>query len=214
MNAALLAVALGGMLMQPWGSHLHGASRVLLMGLPTCGKSHHARALTADAARCLFYDVAGDDYAAPGRLDVTVRELERFPGLLDDEFCRLRVVPEADDGPGYAAEVSRLVALLWDARDIVAVFDEVGDYRAEAERTLNRLFRRGRHQGIATLLVSQFATDFPKTCRRAASDVYAVGQKHPHELKALADVYGEDFAARVAAWRKYEPPVTWRISEV
>lgn len=215
MNALLaLALVLPVIPYSPHGSRLHYASRVLVMGLPTTGKTMFARdALTADAHRCVYYDPA-DDYSAPGRLDVTAAELERWPDFLRDPHCRIVVKPQADDAKGMAAEVRTVLSLAWEARDLVLLFDEVGDYRKEAERDLNKLVRRGRHQGIASVLVSQFATDFPRTCRRAASTVYVFAQKDPLELETLARSYGADFAARAAAWRRYDPPATWRDSEI
>lgn len=213
MNATV-ALALAVSLMQPWGSHLDGETRVLIMGLPTCGKTEWAKKLTADAYRCAWFDVA-DDYSAPGRLDVTIPELERWPGLLDDPHCRIVVKPQADDEKGLAKEARAFISLAFEAGDLVAVLDEVGDYGKWCAGPLSKLVRRGRHRGIASVLVSQFATDFPKTCRRAASEVYVFKQAHVDDLAALAKQYGgPNFAARVAAWRKYEPPATWRLSEV
>jgi len=210
-NVALL-LALAGTLMQPWGSHLKGNARVLIMGLPECGKTTFARTLTADAFRAVFFDPAGD-YSAPGRLDVTLAELQKWPGLLDDPHARIVVKPQADDERGLAAEARVLINLAFEAGDLVLVLDEVGDYGKHAAGPLSKLVRRGRHEGIASVLVSQFATDFPKTCRRAASDVYGFLQKHPDDLAALEHVYGPAFSARVASWRKYEPPAAWHISE-
>lgn len=210
MNGVALAVAL----MSAHGPYLHGASRVLIGGLPTCGKTEHAKKLTRESWRALWYSPQPEDFRAPGRLFVTVDELERYPDLLADPHTRIVVDPRGDDGKSQAEEVGVLVRLLFEARDIACVFDEVGDYRREAERDLNRLFRRGRHSGIASVLVSQFATDFPLTCRRAASDVFVFAQKHKAELDALAETYGEDFAEQCRRWRKYEPPATWNLSEV
>lgn len=200
---------------QPWGPHLSGSSRVVILGLPESGKSTLVESLTRDAHRAIFFDAGGDDYAKPGRLVLTAAELAHYPRLLSDPHLRLVIRPEGRDGKELAAEVHTLLETLglWQRpppkRNLVLALDEVGDYRAWAEHDLKTIFRRGRHLGIGIVLASQFATDIPLTSRRAASHMYCLAQSHRAELDALEADYGEQFAADVAAWRHYQPPVTW-----
>ncbi|MBS2026188.1 MAG: hypothetical protein JST92_27620, partial [Deltaproteobacteria bacterium] len=98
MNALALALVVAVM-PQPWGSQLHGASRVIVLGLPTCGKSVLAEKLASDAHRALFYTPT-EDYAAPGRLVLKPRELLRWPKLLEDPHARIVVHAEAEDEEG------------------------------------------------------------------------------------------------------------------
>lgn len=200
---------------QPWGPHLSGSSRVVILGLPESGKSTLVEKLTADAHRVIFFDAGGDDYDKPGRLVLSVAELAKYPAFLNDPHCRIVIRPRARDGAGLAEECHSLLDTLglWQRppprRNLIVAFDEVGDYRQWAEHDLKVAFRRARHLAIGVILASQFATDIPLTSRRAASHVYCLAQSHRVELDALAKDYGEDFAARVEAWRHYEPPVEW-----
>lgn len=198
------------------------------MGEPMSGKSTLAEKLTADAHRVLYFDLCGD-YDKPGRLVVTIDELEKWPELLDDRHSRVVVAVQGDDEKSIAAEALRTlqacelagadfdrarkagpgVSVRSKSAGRVVVFDEVGDYRRYAESTLNRLFRRGRHYGLVPILASQVATDFPLTCRRLASHVSCLAQSHDGELEALEQIYGADFATRVRAWRHFQPPVLW-----
>ncbi len=208
MSPLLLILALA--MPQPWGQ-LKPTDKVLILGLPTSGKSTLAEKLVSDAHRVCWFDPAGD-YSRPGRLTLSPAELERWPQLLDDPHLRLVIEPETEEERDLGAEfktVSTLVRHAGDKRGLVLVADEVGDYRAGAEGRINWWFRRGRHHNVATVLVSQVATDIPLKARKLASRVYCLAQEHPGELDALEEVYGHDFRVRVEAWRKYDAPVEW-----
>lgn len=207
----IASLALVFCMSQPWGI-LSGTTRGIVLGEPTTGKSFLAEQLTRAAFRVVWFDVSGDDYNRPGRAVLTVSELERWPVMLDDPHARIVIAPRGDDAASLTAELDRVLSVfgLWQRpppqRNLVFVCDEVGDYRESAEQTLNALFRRGRHLGIGSLLVSQVATDIPLTCRRLASDVWSLGQAYPKDIDALASTYGEDFADRVRHWRKHRSP--------
>ena len=194
---------------QPWGLDLTAGSREIVLGVPRTGKSTYAERLVSTAWRVVWFTPT-DDYRAPGRLVVSVDELEEFPALLDDPHCRIVVEPKGEDSAELAAEVKRLVVLCRKARDLVLVLDEVGDYSKHADGLLKALFRKVRHHGLAVVLVSQVATDIPLTCRRVASRCVCFLQEHPAELTELAKVYGDAFAAQVASWRPFDPPAIWR----
>lgn len=194
---------------------LTGYERIVVLGEPTCGKSTIAEALALRSERALFFDCGGDDYTAPGRLVLSPAELARHPSFLDDPHARIVVVPEGGDARELSAELDTVLTTvgLWrkpaPIRDMAIVLDEVGDYRAASEGLLNKLFRWSRHMKVSAILVSQVATDIPKTCRRIASHAVCVGQSHPDDLDALAEVYKQPYADSVALWRKYDPPVVW-----
>ncbi|MHB1843227.1 MAG: hypothetical protein ACYCWW_00150 [Deltaproteobacteria bacterium] len=198
------------LVMQPWGTLEH-TDRIVILGLPTSGKTWLAERLVAPAWRVVWFDPAGD-YGKPGRVEVTPDELERWPRLVNDPHLRLVVTPQGETGRELAEDLTRVTNIVRKKGDLVFVADEVGDYRVYAEGRLGWLFRRGRHDGIATVLVSQVGTDIPLTCRKTASRVYCLAQHHPDELQKLAAIYGEAYAARVAAWQKYDPPIVWSMS--
>jgi len=194
-----------------FGPYLTAESRVLVMGLPRYGKTTLIRdVLTRDAYRVIYHDITGHDYAAPGRLVLTIDELEANESLLDAEFVRIVVVARHPGDPDYlTTEVRRIVRLLAVTGDIVAVFDEAGAHERKTEKVLNNLFARGGHYGIATIISSQKATDISLGARINASDAYCFGQHHPKELEALYNAYGDLFAQAVANLRKRDPPVHW-----
>lgn len=197
---------------QPWGPDLTKTSRVVILGAPHTGKTTTIERITADAWRVVWFSPAWDDFDRPGRLVLSVRELERWPVLLRDEHARIVVRPEGDAPDELADEVRRLTRLVSAAKNLIVVFDEVGDYKGipDADKALTRLFRRGRHDGVATILSSQVPTDIPKTCRRIASHVYCTLLERRAELAELSGDFGDDFAARVAAWTPYQAPALWR----
>lgn len=192
-------------------------AREIVMGLPGTGKTHHATALVAHAWRCLFFSPVWEEHAVAGRAVVTVSELERYQGLLDDPHARLviRTVEETDYG--LASELSKVRNLVRNATKRKAspggftiLCDEVGDYKIAGESILISMFRRSRHDNTAIVFVSQLATDFPFRVRKMASRCACFGQEHPRELSELASVYGQDYATAVAAWEPRTPPIEWR----
>jgi hypothetical protein len=207
----LLGLAL--LMPQPWGQLAKG-DKIVILGVPLSGKSTLAEKIVAGAWRVVWFDPAGD-YGKPGRLSLSPAELERWPRLLDDDHARIVINPKGETDRELGDEflaVTNLVRKAGDKQGLIFVADEVGDYRAGAEGRINWLFRRGRHHGIVPILVSQVATDIPLKSRKLASQVYCLQQDHVDELKELARVYGDDYAHRVQAWRKYDPPVVWSNS--
>lgn len=207
--ALVLLALLGSPMPQPWGNDLTKTSREIIVGMPYSGKSTLAERLTRTAYRVVWFSPE-TDYEKPGRLVVTMPQLKRYPDLLLDPHLRLVVRnPENADGKVLAANLASLIDLCRWAEDLVLVCDEVGDYREESERVLNKLFRRGRHKGIATVLVSQVPTDIPYKCRKIASRVWCFKQSHADELKELRQLYGDSFAATAASWEPFDLPAVW-----
>lgn len=194
------------------GSYLTHESRVVVLGLPRYGKTRLIRdVLTADSERVLFHDLLGHDYSAPGRIRLSIDELEAHSYLLEREHVRIVVVCSNPADPDTIVdEVSRIYQLVYPAPGkIVVVFDEVGRHGRRTDKLLNGFFSTGSHYGIATILASQKATDIPLGARTTASDCYCFGQHHPKELQVLFDCYGDVFAARAASAKRGEPALHW-----
>ena len=92
---------------------------------------------------------------------------------------------------------------------LVLLVDEVGDLARECAEELQGLHRNGHKDGVASVLASPCATDFPKRCRDTASRVFSFFQKNAADRRALADEYGDDFATAAATWRYPNPPAAW-----
>lgn len=198
--------------MQPFGLYLTHESRVIVLGLPRFGKTRLIRdVLTSDCERVLFHDITGHDYYAPGRLPVTVEELEAHPYLLEQDYMRIVVIAQSASDPDVILdEVKRIQLLVWTVGNMVVVFDEVGAHARKSERQLNSFFARGSHHRIATILAAQKATDIPLGARVTCSDCYCFGQHHPKELQALYDCYGDKFAVQASEIQKGSNPIHWR----
>ncbi|MBK9497105.1 MAG: hypothetical protein IPO08_21840 [Xanthomonadales bacterium] len=161
----------------------------------------------------VFFDPA-DDFAPEGEVFAPA-DLEDAPReVLAGTFLRVVVAagrdPDRDVAEEFAAvvEACRSVA---DLGGVVLVADEVGDYSRRADSHLTRLHRNGHHDGVASVLVSQCATDIPKTCRRTATRCTSLLQVNADDLDALAREYGDDFASNVKGWRPGRPPVVWTL---
>jgi len=187
-----------------------------VLGLPRYGKTRLVRdTLTADCTRVIYHDVIGHDYYAPGRLPLSITELEAHRYMLDDEFVKLVVIArDAGDPDSLTDEVGRIIDLIYPRPGrMVVVFDEVGRHHRKSEKILNSIFATGNHFGIVPILCSQKATDIPLGTRITASDVYSFGQHHPKELGALYDCYGDIYASKVAILHRGDSCVHWRESE-
>jgi hypothetical protein len=190
-------------------------AREIVLGNPGTGKTRHVEALTASAFRVLYFSPV-PDYYREGRLWCTVDYLERWRGLLDDPHARIVVDVQDAEGAELAELLQRVYRLLREAtrrkggRPFVFVKDEVGDYKEWAEDTLLSIFRRSRHNRLASIMVSQCATDIPFRCRKMASRVACFGQEHPREIAELRAVYPAEFADRVERWNPGDPPAEWR----
>lgn len=192
----------------PWGV-LRGDDRVAVVGLSGSGKSWFARQLVRPAARLVIWDLCGEygDAAEP----VTLAELLEAPELLLGERVALAVRPGTEDEEELAAETDTLVTLVRRAGQCLLMLEEVGDYGKAAERTLSKVARNGRHQGVATIFVTQAAVEIPKAARRQLTRVFSFIQTDPDDLEALRKRCGDAFVERVTAWRPGEPPAVWTL---
>jgi hypothetical protein len=193
----------------PWG-RLFRRDHVLVMGLPGCGKTPFALALAADAARVVFFDMAGE--APEGWRVIDAADL--CPADLRGAFLRVAVRPDPEDPAGSFLRVvacCRAVAL---EGGLVLVVDECGDLteNAAAARALRGLHRNGHKDGVATVLASPVWTDFPKRCRDTASRVYSFAQRTAADVRLLNEELGRHvpgFGDLAAAWKYPAPPVAW-----
>lgn len=184
----------------PWGELLP-IDRVIILGIPYTGKTYFAAKLTKSARRVLYFDPYGDYHKAAGAVEFTVDELLASPEVLEKPRFKISVRPSTEDDKDTAYDLDRVVNLARDIGEMVVVLDEVGDYALYGQRTLNKLFRNGRHDGIVTVLVSQVATDIPRTCRRIATRIYSFLQTDPADLDALREKCGEEFVAKILAMK-------------
>jgi hypothetical protein len=176
--------------------------RLIVIGLPMSGKTTLAAELTKDCPRLAFITTMQDDArmfkALPIPAETFLDDPKQFVGR-----ARFRVAVVMDAG----AEAEQLAAILHVMRaagDCVVVLDEVGDYKQKAELELVKLARNGRHNGIVSVYISQMAVDIPKGVRRLATRVYSFQQYHPHDIDALDEIYGEDFAIAVRNSRGHD----------
>ena len=179
----------------------------MILGLPLTGKSRLAAKLTEGADRVIFFDPMSDYAAYAGARQTTLNELAEHPEWLSEPRFRIAIVPDGED---YEGEVAETISIAYQVRNLILVFDEVGDYRSVTERMLNRVSRTGRHSGIVPIYVSQVATDIPLTVRRLATRVYSFTQFFERDLSALESVYGIGFTDRVKKLRKGEH-ATWTL---
>jgi hypothetical protein len=191
---------------RPWGKFRPG-ERVIILGLPFTGKSKLAAKLVEGADRVLFFDPCRDYANYAGAKEITVSQLMDNPKLLSQPRFRYSIVPESED---VEDELDDLIALARAVKNVLIVFDEVGDYRQYAEHALNKVARNGRHDGLVPIYVSQVAVDIPLTVRRLATRVYSYLQVDVRDIKALAGQYGQDFADGVANSKPGEL-ITWTL---
>jgi hypothetical protein len=185
---------------------------VLVMGLPGCGKTPHALALAAAAARVVFYDLAEE--ADPGDWRIVNAE-DLQPWMLRGAFLRVAVRPGALDPVEAFAHVVACCRAVAEDGGLVLVVDEVGDLSdvAAGAKLLRELHRNGHKAGIATVLASPCWTDFPKRCRTTATRVYSFRQEDAEDVRQLNQRFARtdvpDFGERAARWQYPAPPVAW-----
>lgn len=185
--------------------------RVIILGVPLTGKTYFAANLTKDCTRVIYFDPCGD-YEKYGAIEFTIDELEAAQHVLKQPKFKISLRPNDEDSSAMADDLHRMVTLCRSVGQMTIVLDEVGDYCQEGARTINKLFRNGRHDGIVTILVSQVATDIPRTCRRIATKYYSFLQEDPGDLDALEEKCGPEFSGKVRKWQVGDAPAHWELS--
>ncbi len=190
----------------PVGDFIYG-DRVIIIGLPLSGKTYLAAKLTRNVPRILFFDpyhdyghgMDGED--AAGAEEIAADTLIENPRLLAKPRFRYAIIPDEND---IAMQLEEVVMIARAAGNLVLVMDEVGDYKDNAKKTLEKLARNGRHNGLVPIYVSQVAMDIPRTVRRIATRVYSFRQEDIDDLDALSERYGEKYAAEVSSLKEHE----------
>ena len=134
--------------------------------------------------------------------------LEDPTRYLDWEQLTLAVVPSEDpeDCATDFVAVSRLVTL---TGNLVFVVEEVGYFQQYCASKIDWLATQSRHHEVPCIFVAQRAVQVPKTARTQLTQLVSFRQDHPDDLKALADLAGEPFAADVSRlgrgqWRHWK----------
>jgi DNA helicase HerA-like ATPase len=196
---------------------------VVIVGKRGSGKSHTAKALCGEQVKAGQRIVAfdpHDEYSKLGRKSdavtlgplkqrFTLAEVIANPLLLDDPKLCAAVVPSGRGGAELAADFRDFWQLCEDTGGLIVVADEMGDYSAHAEETINHAATQGRHYGVPCVFVAQRLTQVPKTARTQCSTLIVGVQNDPEDLKQLEKITGrDDLAALVAALprRKF---ITW-----
>jgi hypothetical protein len=200
----------------------------VVVGKMGTGKSTWAKAQVAtwpDSIRVICFDYC-DEWSRLGRASkhvrlgpltqrMTVDEICASPAVLDAPYLRLAVVPEGTRAE-RAEDFRDLLALLdvggGDDRDCVLVVEEVWATAALCKDEYGTLATLGRHSGLAMVFVAQWASAIPHEVRRQARLIAAHTQTLPLDIDALAEVMGEEAAARVRHLPKGEAEI-WREAE-
>lgn len=185
---------------KPVGDFIPG-DRIIIIGLPLSGKTFLAAKLTANVPRILYFDPYHDYQEAAGAEEIAADSLIENPRVLAKARFRYAVIPDEND---IAQQLEDVVSLARATGNLVLVMDEVGDYKRNAQLTLEKLARNGRHNGIVPIYVSQVAMDIPRTVRRIATRVYSFRQEDIEDLDALRERYGEKYATEVSSLKLHE----------
>lgn len=200
-------------------------ARVGLAGKTGSGKSTLAKAIAAGelraGARVLAFDPHdewsqhGSDYRGevtlgPLRSRMTVAELCEDSTVLDDPRLSLAVVPEPEAEPDDVAEdFKALASLVKDTGGLTFFVDEIGEFGAHCEATINKVGTGFRKFRVPVVITSQRVIQIPKTCRTQLSHLISFLQDDAEDLDALRKRQGPEFAERVSrlAQHKFE---VWR----
>ena len=194
-------------------------SRWVVLGQTDSGKTRHVVLALEKTQRAVVFDPARDPkWLAVGFEPTTTARLVLEPDrLARPQPARFVVHPEPEDwrrddgqrrpAEEWALELDAFAQVCRLAGNLVAVFDECGDYERPAGPTLAEVACRDRHEGIAAIYLAQRAVQIPLTVRAQATDVFSAFQQHPDDLAALEEWCGPAFRAEVSAWQAPSPLV-------
>lgn len=185
--------------------------RLVVTGITGAGKTHYVtHEVVKAASRVVVWDPKGEYELEHATLD----EVAAAPELLDAERLRLAVVPTSEDLDELSEDFCDFVGLVkHSGGGFVLVVDEVVLLEGRARRMLAYIATQSRAwgDGVPLVLVSQRATDIPKTARVQASRIVTFRQTDPDDVAALREVIGAR-AEQIPKLPRHEC-VTWHESE-
>jgi len=158
-----------------------------VVGLRRYGKSSHVRIITRQAARVVYYDTLGDDYAE----GIVCREPEIFErfwrGVYQGKF---RISLKPSDPIGY---FPRFCDLVWECQDLTVVVDEVHLFGGNWPcKRFTQIITGGGHRGLELVGVTQAPKKLGELLRSQATvwDVFKLleGSHRDYVLDRLPGV--------------------------
>jgi hypothetical protein len=193
------AYALGD---EPWVWQPAPADLEIIVGNRGMGKSHAARARTANVRRLLAWDPMRDEkQLGAGR--VTVKQLEGLeeyfashPGQrgLYQGVLRLAVRPTSWGDAQLVDQVDRFCSAAYRIGGLCCKLDELGSIIKPPRPTpdgLLRLIGEGRHRSVPLVLVAQRFAQIPVLARDNATRIIVFRQAGPDDADDLVARVGE-----------------------
>lgn len=203
--------------------------RAAIVGVSGSGKGNAAKAYlvvcTKAGMRIIAWDPL-DEYSQKGKKSkhvhlgclrdrCTFEELADNPSRwLDVEDLSLAVVPSDDDDVA-AEEFADFVELIRPTGNMLVVVDELGGFAfgnakaTIAQKALNTLATKGRHDGICCLFVSQRLVHIPTSARASVTAIETFNQTSPQDLAALEEITGMPELALVVSKQKAGESTAW-----
>jgi hypothetical protein len=214
-----------------WKERLRADERIAVVGTSGSGKTWWVRKELLKAnPRAFIFDPCGD---YPELRAVTVAQLLADPGQLAPDKVQLAVRPVAGTYEDLAEQLCLFIDLCRRAGtpqdpgapigpcDALVVVEECSKVRGlyterdasgskrSTDYELGQLATDGRKTGLAVAYVAQRHIMIPPDARSQCRRVVSCEQFHAADLRSLSEQCGEEFAAKVQAWRRGAPPVIW-----
>ncbi|MFT3836737.1 MAG: ATPase/DNA packaging protein [Myxococcaceae bacterium] len=124
---------------------------------------------------------------------------------LDRERYSLAIVPGTDDADEQAEQVATLCAFMMHVGNVLVVLEEVGAYSfdnthpAKAQKAINVVANRGRHEELPMVMVCQRMVHMSKSTRAQLTALETFAQLDDDDVDAIAA------RTRNAAWVEEVP---------
>lgn len=144
---------------------------------------------------------------------LTIAELQEHPEVLLEPGLNLAVVVRHTVA-GATEDLADLLELLEaaGAEDLLLLIDEVALTSEGSHVIYRELATQSRHDGMPLVLISQWATSIPLSCRRQASRIAGHRQSEVADLEAAAARMGDGKGFSLRALRKWER-ILWSEDE-
>jgi hypothetical protein len=144
---------------------------------------------------------------------MTITELQDHPEVLLEPGLNLAVVVRHTIA-GATEDLADLLGLLEaaGAEDLLLVIDEVALTSEGSHAIYRELATQSRHEGMPLMLISQWATSIPLSCRRQASFIAGHRQSEVADLEAAAARMGDAKGFSLRALKKWER-ILWNQDE-